>query len=152
MVNIYKMKKKKSKKFSPLKKRTKWLVCSRCNIEEIEVDDDVISVICGRCTQKLVEPPQAILKKRREEEKKSNRPRGWQFMKVFVDGEGNVFHKGKEQPKLKGTLPTTIIKPKEKKSVFQREQERLKKEKKLANRYKNKQTKKKKQLNKKGKK
>ena len=30
-------------------------------------------------------------------------------MKEFVDKDGNVFHKGKEQPKLKGTLPPTKV-------------------------------------------
>ena len=35
-------------------------------------------------------------------------------MNEFVDADGNVFHKGKEQPKLKGTLPPTKIKPKKK--------------------------------------
>ena len=31
-----------------------------------------------------------------------------------VDKDGNVFHLGKEQPKLKGTLPPTKVKPKKK--------------------------------------
>ena len=36
-------------------------------------------------------------------------------MKEFVDKDGNVFHKGKEQPKLKGTLkPTKVKLPKKK--------------------------------------
>jgi len=31
-------------------------------------------------------------------------------MNEFVDKDGNVFHKGKEQPKLKGTLkPTKVV-------------------------------------------
>ena len=45
---------------------------------------------------------------------KTGRPSGWHFMNEFVDKDGNVFHKGKEQPKLKGTLPSTKIKPKKK--------------------------------------
>ena len=32
-------------------------------------------------------------------------------MNEFVDKDGNVFHKGKEQPKLKGTLKPTKVKP-----------------------------------------
>ena len=37
-------------------------------------------------------------------------------MKEFVDKDGNVFHKGKEQPKLKGTLkPTKLNPPKKRK-------------------------------------
>ena len=43
---------------------------------------------------------------------KTGRPSGWHFMNEFVDKDGNVFHKGKEQPDLKGTLPPTKIKPK----------------------------------------
>ena len=34
---------------------------------------------------------------------------GWHFMNEFVDKDGNVFHKGVEQPKLKGTLPPTKV-------------------------------------------
>ena len=45
---------------------------------------------------------------------KTGRPSGWHFMKEFVDKDGVVFHKGVEQPDLKGTLPPTKIKPKKK--------------------------------------
>ena len=41
---------------------------------------------------------------------------GWHWMNEFVDKDGNVFHKGKEQPKLKGTLPPTKVKPPKKKT------------------------------------
>ena len=44
----------------------------------------------------------------------TGRPAGWHWMAEFVDKDGNVFHKGKEQPKLKGTLPPTKVKPKKK--------------------------------------
>jgi len=44
--------------------------------------------------------------------KPTGKPRGWAFMKEYVDKDGNVYHKGKEQPKLKGTLKPTVIKPK----------------------------------------
>ena len=46
--------------------------------------------------------------------KKTGRPAGWHFMNEFVDKDGNVFHKGVEQPKLKGTLKPTKVKPKKK--------------------------------------
>ena len=46
--------------------------------------------------------------------KPTGRPAGGHFMKEFVDKDGNVFHLGKEQPKLKGTLPPTKVKPKKK--------------------------------------
>ena len=44
----------------------------------------------------------------------TGRPAGWHFMNEFVDKDGNVFHKGKEVPELKGTLPSTKVKPKKK--------------------------------------
>ena len=44
----------------------------------------------------------------------TGRPAGWHFMNEFVDKDGNVFHKGVEQPKLKGTLPPTKIEQKKK--------------------------------------
>ena len=43
--------------------------------------------------------------------KPTGRPAGWHWMAEFVDKDGNVFHKGVEQPKLKGTLPPTKVKP-----------------------------------------
>ena len=46
----------------------------------------------------------------------TGKPRGWAFMKEYVDKDGNVFYKGKEQPGLKGTLKSTVIKPKPLKS------------------------------------
>ena len=36
------------------------------------------------------------------------------FMNEFVDKDGTVFHKGVEQPKLKGTLKPTKVVPKKK--------------------------------------
>ena len=46
--------------------------------------------------------------------KPTGRPSGWHFMNEFVDKDGNVFHKGVEQPKLKDTLPPTKVEPKKK--------------------------------------
>jgi len=48
--------------------------------------------------------------------KPTGRPAGWHFMSEFVDKDGNVFHKGVEQPKLKGTLPPTKVKKPKKKT------------------------------------
>ena len=63
--------------------------------------------------QKCINCFQKILKKTKSY-KPTGRPAGWHFMNEFVDKDGNVFHKGKEQPKLKGTLPPTKIKAKRK--------------------------------------
>ena len=43
---------------------------------------------------------------------KTGRPAGWHWMAEFVDKDGTVYHKGKEVPELKGTLPVTVVKPK----------------------------------------
>ena len=40
---------------------------------------------------------------------KTGRPSGWHFMNEFVDKDGTVFHRGVEQPDLKGTLEPTIV-------------------------------------------
>ena len=50
-----------------------------------------------------------------KQKKSSGRPAGWHFMNEYVDKDGNVFHKGKEQPELKGTLKPTKVKPRKKK-------------------------------------
>ena len=57
----------------------------------------------------------------------TGRPAGWHFMNEFVDKDGNVFHKGKEQPKLKGTLKPTKVKPRKKKKKLS-EDEKLKRD------------------------
>ena len=46
---------------------------------------------------------------------RTGRPSGWHFMAEFVDKDGNVFHKGVEQPKLDGSLEPTKVKAKKKK-------------------------------------
>ena len=55
----------------------------------------------------------------------TGRPAGWHFMNEYVDADGNVFHKGKEQPKLKGTLPPTKVKPVKKKKTKRRTKEQI---------------------------
>ena len=48
--------------------------------------------------------------------KPTGRPAGWHWRNEFVDKDGTVYHLGKEQPKLKGTLkPTKVLPPKKKK-------------------------------------
>ena len=58
---------------------------------------------------------------------KTGRPSGWHFMNEFVDKDGNVFHKGKEQPDLKGTLPPTKVKPPKKRKKLSADQKLFKK-------------------------
>ena len=54
---------------------------------------------------------------------KTGRPAGWHWMAEFVDKDGTVYHRGKEQPKLRGTRPITVVKPKKK--VKRRSQEEI---------------------------
>jgi hypothetical protein len=57
----------------------------------------------------------------------TGRPAGWHFMNEFVDKDGNVFHKGKEQPDLKGTLPPTKVKPPKKRKKLSADEKLFKK-------------------------
>ena len=52
----------------------------------------------------------------------TGRRAGWHFMAEFVDKDGTVFHKGIEQPKLKGTLSPTKVKPRKKTKRRSKEQ------------------------------
>ena len=87
------------------------LECSKCGRWVENVGEDAKSAICSYCVLGMVGMP---------EEKKTyqptGRPPGWHFMVEFVDKDGNVFHRGKEQPKLKGTLPPTKVSPPKKKT------------------------------------
>ena len=85
---------------------TLYMCCHKCGREVSGIGEEAVKVTCAYCVLKAVGMP---------EEKKSyistGRPPGWHFMAEFVDKDGNVFHKGKEQPELKGTLKPTKVKP-----------------------------------------
>ena len=95
-------------------KNQRWLQCKSC-YEYQKVEENTKSITCSRCTMinalKLKPMDEFFAKKH----KKTGRPAGWHFMNEYVDKDGNVFHKGKEQPDLKGTLPPTKVKPRKKK-------------------------------------
>ena len=84
------------------------------------VSTEAVSVIGSRAVTGRVGIPKE--KPRREP---TGRPAGWHFMKEFVDKWGNVFHKGVEQPDLKGTLPPTKVKPVKKKKTKRRTKEQI---------------------------
>lgn len=71
----------------------------------VKTENNVVSVLCWRCTQALVPFEEKVVKK-------SDKPRGWAFMAEYVHTDGTVYHKGVEQPELKGTLPPTKIEEK----------------------------------------
>jgi hypothetical protein len=69
------------------------------------VSTEIKSVIGSRAVQRMVGIP-----KEKSRPQPSGRPAGWHFMNEFVDKDGTVYHKGVEQPKLKGTLkPTKVV-------------------------------------------
>ena len=96
------------------------LQCSKCLRWVDNIGDTATKVTCSLCTLLAVGLP---------EEKKSykptGRPPGWHFMAEFVDKDGNVFHKGKEMKKLKGTLPPTKVKPVVRKKTKRRSKEQI---------------------------
>ena len=118
------------------------LPCSMGCGNEVKVEVDTVSVICGLCACKKAGPTDIMLKAQARSEGKigPKKPRGYHLKPVFVDVEGNVFHKGVEQPSLKGTLPVTVIEPKVKLTKFERQKRReerqAKKDAKLAKKYK----------------
>ena len=81
------------------------------------VSTDATSVIGDKAlTSRMYKMfPETFEAKLKPQRKKTGRPAGWHWMAEFVDKDGNVFHKGKEQPKLKGTLKPTKVKPPKKK-------------------------------------
>jgi len=87
--------------------------CS-CGRQVRNVGEDCESVRCSRCVDSNHYKQFADEYKEKRQRKSTGRPAGWHFMNEFVDKDGNVFHKGKEQPKLKGTLEPTKVKPKKK--------------------------------------
>jgi hypothetical protein len=98
----------------------KYLACQICSSYE-RVGDLTVSIKCSKCVQQSVGFP--------EEAKQAyiptGRPAGWHWMSEFVDKDGSVFHKGKEQPKLKGTLKPTKVIPKKKPKKKRRTKEQM---------------------------
>ena len=81
------------------------------------VSTDAVEVIGDKALNSRVYKmfPETFETKMTPQRKKTGRPAGWHWMAEFVDKDGNVFHKGVEQPKLKGTLKPTKVKPPKKK-------------------------------------
>ena len=107
------MSKKKQQWISFTEDGIRYMECKVCQSEYVSCDEDIVAVTCSHCvtTLDMIKFPNTIKKQKVS----SGRPPGWHFMNEFVDKDGNVFHKGKEQPKLKGTLEPTKVKPRKKK-------------------------------------
>lgn len=86
-----------------------------------KVGTEAVSVLCWYCTERMTEPP--VINRSNVN---TGKPRGWKLKSVFVDKDGTVYHKGIEQPNLKGTLPVTEIKEvKTKKKIKLTKKQRL---------------------------
>jgi hypothetical protein len=82
------------------------LKCSKCTRTVENVGDLAVKVTCSYCTMMMTGLPEET----KSAYKSTGRPVGWHWMNEFVDKDGNVYHKGKEQPKLFGTLkPTKVV-------------------------------------------
>ena len=105
----------------------RYMQCKHCQSEYVQTSEDAVAVTCSMCTQRLcisqmsLEEMMPSLKK-----KTTGRPPGWHFMNEFVDKKGNVFHKGKEQPELKGTLKPTKVKPPKKRKKLTKDEKLFK--------------------------
>ena len=78
--------------------------CKKCG-NFSHCSEDTTAVTCNICTMENLEPP--IIKQPKSE--RITRPKGWHFMSEYVDVDGNVYHKGEEQPSLYGKLEPTVI-------------------------------------------
>ena len=103
----------------------KYLQCWSC-LKHFPVDDNCGKFTCSRCgvIRSVAMFPETLPKNYIQ--KKTGRPPGWHFMNEFVDKDGNVFHKGKEQPDLKGTLKPTKVKPPKKRKKLSKDQKLFK--------------------------
>lgn len=84
----------------------------------MKVAEDATEGLCYVCVIKSTDVPEI------QQYKETKMPRGWRFMKVFVDEKGNVYHKGEIQLELKGTLLPTEIKSK-KKQLRRKEKDKI---------------------------
>ena len=106
-------KKKKIEYHSYMEGHLRYMTCSMCGNYQ-QVGDEAIAVKCSHCTVRMIplDEPKGYVP--------TGRPAGWHWRKEFVDKDGTVYHLGKEQPKLKGTLKPTKVKPPKKRKVKRR--------------------------------
>ena len=119
--------KTKQKWISFVEDEQRWMICKVCQSVYVKVDEDAVAVTCSNCVQRKCLATMPMDKFFKSIKPKTGRPAGWHFMNEFVDKDGNVFHKGKEQPDLKGTLPPTKVKPPKKRKKLSADQKLFKK-------------------------
>ena len=89
----------------------RYMSCMTCGHYTV-VGDSATGVRCSNCVMKTMMNQYPL--EESKSYKPTGRPAGWHWMTEFVDKDGNVFHRGKEQPKLKGTLKPTVVKARKK--------------------------------------
>jgi len=104
-----------------------WMVCKMCQSEYCKIDEGTAAVTCAHCVMKKTLQLKPMDEFFGKQHKKTGRPPGWHFMSEFVDKDGNVFHRGKEQLKLKGTLKPTKVKPLKKRKKLTADEKLFKK-------------------------
>ena len=119
--------KTKQKWISFVEDEQRWMICKVCQSVYVKVDEDAVAVTCSNCVQRKCLATMPMDKFFKSVKPKTGRPAGWHFMNEFVDKDGNVFHKGKEQPDLKGTLPPTKVKPPKKRKKLSADEKLFKK-------------------------
>lgn len=101
---------------------SKSLQCQVCGTVMHKIDDNVESITCYNCVIDMLQSYEQPVQKKQTT--KSGYPKGWRFMKLFVHSDGTVYHKGIEQPELKGTQEPTVIVAKPKKTKQQKREEK----------------------------
>jgi len=104
----------------------RWLQCKVC-YDYIKVDEDTLGITCSSCVMKKTLELKPMDEFFAKSHKKTGRPAGWHWMAEYVDKDGKVYHKGKEQPELKGTLKPTKVKPPKKKKKLTADEKLFKK-------------------------
>ena len=105
----------------------RWMLCKHCQSDYVKVDEGTAAITCSSCVIKKTLTLKPLDEFFAKKHKRTGRPAGWHFMKEFVDKDGNVFHKGKEQPELKGTLKPTKVKPPKKRKKLSADEKLFKK-------------------------
>jgi hypothetical protein len=91
----------------------KYMECKCCG-QMSPASETAYAITCNDCVNESL--PDIELTRR----VKSDKPRGWQWMAEYVHTDGSVYHKGLEQPDLKGSLEPTQIVDKLKLTKFQK--------------------------------
>lgn len=100
------------------------LECKECGAFVHNCSTEAVTVTCYDCVNEMMKQYDQPKTKNNNLNTAKGYPKGWRFMKEFVHASGLVYHKGIEQPDLKGTLTPTPIIVKPKKTKAQKAEEK----------------------------